>query len=90
MSEPGNTWPNELPVSRTRVARAVSDLEQTRRFYGSGVGLSRIGSFSGHAGYPGVLFGLPGFEHQLEFTEDEFEERRCSRSRRPARFVLRR
>jgi catechol 2,3-dioxygenase-like lactoylglutathione lyase family enzyme len=64
-------WPDRLPVSRTRVARAVFDLEKTRRFYGDGIGLPEIGSFSDHAGYSGVFYGLPGAAHQLEFTEDE-------------------
>ncbi|KAI8818663.1 glyoxylase family protein [Fimicolochytrium jonesii] len=53
-----------------RVARPTSSLTLTRQFYGpSGLGLPEIGSFSDHAGYSGVMFGLPDATYHLEFTE---------------------
>jgi hypothetical protein len=33
----------------------------------SGLGLPEIGRFGGHAGYRGVLLGLPGLRYHLEF-----------------------
>jgi hypothetical protein len=42
-----------------------------RHFYGGLLGLPELGSFEGHDGYRGVLFGLPGLEHHLEFTQHE-------------------
>jgi hypothetical protein len=41
------------------------------RFYEEGLGLARIDSFEHHAGYSGVMLGLPGEEYHLEFTEHE-------------------
>ncbi|QBD81410.1 VOC family protein [Ktedonosporobacter rubrisoli] len=64
-------WPAELPVSRVRVARPTDRLDEVVAFYRDGVGLSVIGSFEGHAGYTGVLLGLPGIHYHLEFTHHE-------------------
>ena len=61
-------WPAELPVAQVRVARPTNQLHEIIRFYGEGLGLKQIGSFQGHAGYDGVMFGLPGREYHLEFT----------------------
>jgi catechol 2,3-dioxygenase-like lactoylglutathione lyase family enzyme len=41
------------------------------RFYEDGLGLRRIDSFEGHAGYSGVMLGLPGKEVHLELTTHE-------------------
>jgi hypothetical protein len=41
------------------------------RFYVEGLGLKQIGSFEHHAGYSGVMLGLPGRDYHLEFTEHE-------------------
>jgi catechol 2,3-dioxygenase-like lactoylglutathione lyase family enzyme len=59
------------PVSAVRVARPTDRLADVLRFYEKGLGLPRIGSFEGHAGYSGVLLGLPGEEYHLEFTSHE-------------------
>jgi catechol 2,3-dioxygenase-like lactoylglutathione lyase family enzyme len=64
-----NQWPAEMPVAQVRVARPTSRLEQVVRFYHEGLGLNRIGSFEGHAGYSGVMLGLPGRGYHLEFTQ---------------------
>jgi catechol 2,3-dioxygenase-like lactoylglutathione lyase family enzyme len=64
-------WPAGLPVDRVRVARPTDRLEQLRHFYHEVLGLPELGSFEGHDGYSGVLFGLPGLEHHLEFTQHE-------------------
>ena len=61
-------WPPSLPVVQVRVARPTDRLEEVVRFYRDGLGLKVIGSFEGHAGYTGVMLGLPGHEYHLEFT----------------------
>jgi catechol 2,3-dioxygenase-like lactoylglutathione lyase family enzyme len=64
-------WPQELPVAQVRVARPTAKLQEVVHFYRDGLGLEEIGSFTGHAGYSGVMMGLPGHSYHLEFTEHE-------------------
>src|SRR5215210_2084718 len=64
-------WPEDLPVEQVRVARPTDRLQEVLRFYRDGIGLREIGSFNAHAGYSGVMLGLPGNEYHLEFTEHE-------------------
>ncbi|HTL35673.1 MAG TPA: VOC family protein [Kofleriaceae bacterium] len=59
------------PVTQIRFARPTSQLEAVVRFYRDGLGLAVLGTFSGHAGYSGVMLGLPGTDVHLEFTEHE-------------------
>lgn len=66
--EMDNRWPNGLPVAQVRVARPTDKLEQVVNFYRDALGLIQIGSFEGHAGYDGVMLGLPGRGYHLEFT----------------------
>ena len=61
-------WPPGLPVSNVRVARATHQLAELVQFYTVELGLPELDRFSGHAGYDGVMIGLPGPEHHLEFT----------------------
>ena len=61
-------WPTSLPVVQFRVARPTDRLDEVVRFYRDGLGLEVIGSFEGHAGYAGVMLGLPGRQYHLEFT----------------------
>lgn len=64
-------WPTDLPVARVRIARPTDRLEEVVAFYRDGVGLPVIGSFEGHAGYSGIMLGLPGTSYHLEFTHHE-------------------
>jgi catechol 2,3-dioxygenase-like lactoylglutathione lyase family enzyme len=64
-------WPPELPVVGVRVARPTDRLEAVVAFYRDGLGLPVIDSFEGHAGYSGVMLGLPGASYHLEFTHHE-------------------
>lgn len=64
-------WPAGLPAIRVRVARQTDQLEALKRFYCDGLGLEVIGSFTGHAGYDGLIVGLPGKEYQLEFVHHQ-------------------
>jgi catechol 2,3-dioxygenase-like lactoylglutathione lyase family enzyme len=63
-----NQWPPSLPAVQVRIARPTSRLNEVVRFYCDGLGLKVIGSFEDHAGYSGVMLGLPGHEYHLEFT----------------------
>lgn len=63
-----NEWPQSLPAIQCRIARPTARLDEVVRFYRDGLGLEVIGSFEGHAGYSGVMLGLPGQEYHLEFT----------------------
>jgi catechol 2,3-dioxygenase-like lactoylglutathione lyase family enzyme len=64
-------WPANLPVRSVRVARPTDQLDAVVRFYSQGLGLPELGRFDGHAGYRGVLLGLPGIEYHLEFTQHD-------------------
>lgn len=50
------------------MARPTDRLEDVLVFYRDGLGLQELGRFEGHAGYDGVLLGLPGSDYHLEFT----------------------
>lgn len=63
--------PPELPVVGVRVARPTDRLEEVVAFYHDGLGLPVIDSFEDHAGYSGVMLGLPGASYHLEFTHHE-------------------
>ena len=64
-------WPDELPVVQVRVARPTRRLQELIKFYCEGLGLRVVGSFTAHAGYSGVMIGLPANDYHLEFTEHE-------------------
>ncbi|KAA5544067.1 VOC family protein [Adhaeribacter rhizoryzae] len=60
-----------LNFKQVRVARPTNRLQQIIQFYHEGLGLAILGSFQNHAGYSGVMLGLPGREYHLEFTQHE-------------------
>jgi catechol 2,3-dioxygenase-like lactoylglutathione lyase family enzyme len=59
---------NAADVAAVRFARPTDRLPVVLRFYEEGLGLERIDSFEDHAGYSGVMLGLPGEEVHLELT----------------------
>jgi hypothetical protein len=59
---------NADEVAAVRFARPTDRLTEVLRFYEEGLGLPCIDSFQGHAGYSGVMLGLPGEEVHLEIT----------------------
>jgi catechol 2,3-dioxygenase-like lactoylglutathione lyase family enzyme len=59
---------NAADVTAVRFARPTDRLPDVLRFYEDGLGLERIDSFEDHAGYSGVMLGLPGEEVHLELT----------------------
>ncbi len=60
-------WPASLPVVQVRIARPTDRLDDVVRFYVDGVGLRELSRFENHAGYDGVMIGLPGSGYHLEF-----------------------
>ena len=56
-------------ATQVRVARPTDQLEALVAFYGEGLGLDELERFTDHAGYDGVIFGLPDRSYQLEFTQ---------------------
>jgi catechol 2,3-dioxygenase-like lactoylglutathione lyase family enzyme len=55
-------------LAAVRLARPTDRLADVLRFYEEGLGLVRVDSFEGHAGYSGVMLGLPGEDVHLELT----------------------
>jgi len=62
------SWPSSLPVAQVRMARPTDRLAEVIRFYHEGLGLDVVDRFEDHAGYSGVMLGLPGVAYHLEFT----------------------
>lgn len=56
------------PFAQVRIARPTDRLAEVERFYVDAIGLPVIGRFENHDGYDGVMLGLPGADHHLEFT----------------------
>ncbi len=61
-------WPTGLPATQVRLARPTDKLDEVVHFYAVDLGLPVLDRFAGHAGYSGVMLGLPGTDHHLEFT----------------------
>ena len=61
-------WPDGLPVAQVRIARPTDRLDDVVSFYRDGLGLPVLTSFTDHAGFDGVMIGLPGLDYHLEFT----------------------
>ena len=55
-------------VMQIRIARPTDKLQEVVAFYRDGLGLSVIGHFENHAGYTGVMLGMPDERFHLEFT----------------------
>lgn len=58
-----------VAVAQVRIARPTDRLEAVVAFYRDGLGLPELARFAGHAGYDGVMIGLPGGDYHLEFTQ---------------------
>ncbi len=54
-----------------RIARPTDKLDEIKRFYSEGLGLSVIGSFEKHNDYTGIMYGLPDHDYHLEFIQNE-------------------
>ena len=62
-------FPDGASVAQVRIARPTDRLAEVVAFYRDGLGLPQLASFAGHAGYDGVMLGLPGKRYHLEFTQ---------------------
>jgi len=62
-------WPDHLPIVQVRFARPTNSLERVLTFYRECLGLIELYRFENHAGYDGVMLGLPGTRYHLEFTQ---------------------
>ncbi|GJM78734.1 hypothetical protein HMSSN139_12300 [Paenibacillus sp. HMSSN-139] len=62
-------WSEQMPAVQFRVARPTHQMDKIIEFYTKGLGLEIVGSFAKHEGYDGVMFGLPGVDYHLEFTQ---------------------
>ncbi len=61
-------WPDDLAVAQVRIARPTGRLQEVEQFYSTHLGLPVLYRFENHAGYDGVMLGLPGTDYHLEFT----------------------
>lgn len=61
----------DFSAVQVRIARPTDRFEEVTAFYEKGLGLKKLGEFSGHAGYKGVMLGLPNALYHLEFTSHE-------------------
>ncbi|MBL8839650.1 MAG: VOC family protein [Alphaproteobacteria bacterium] len=68
MNATTNSWAGGVTVAQVRIARPTDRLEAVEAFYRDGLGLPVLARFAGHAGYDGVMLGLPGRDYHLEFT----------------------
>lgn len=69
--KPKSGWPEGLGVVQVRVARPTDKLTEVETFYCQQLGLPVLYRFENHAGYSGVMLGLPGSQYHLEFTARE-------------------
>lgn len=51
-----------------RIARPVTELAARSALYQAGLGLEKLGEFTDHQGFSGVMLGYPGAAWHLEFT----------------------
>jgi catechol 2,3-dioxygenase-like lactoylglutathione lyase family enzyme len=58
-----------FPIHQIRFARPTDRLQEVVRFYEQGLLFPIIGSFQDHAGYDGVMLGMPDGSVHLEFTQ---------------------
>lgn len=51
-----------------RIARPVSCLQRSAAMYIEALGFTEIGRFEDHAGFDGIMLGMPGANYHFEFT----------------------
>lgn len=61
-------WAGGTALAQIRIARPTDRLEEVVAFYRDGLGLPVLSAFEDHAGYDGVMVGLPDRRYHLEFT----------------------
>lgn len=83
-----STWNENLPVMQVRIARPTTQLKKVVEFYERGIGLRRIGEFHNHAGYSGVMLGLPNADYHIEFTENSYADNKLPKPDEDALLVF--
>jgi catechol 2,3-dioxygenase-like lactoylglutathione lyase family enzyme len=68
---PLDTLAESAIPAQVRIARPTDKLEEVIAFYRDGLGLPELSRFEAHAGYDGIMLGLPGKAVHLEFTQHE-------------------
>ncbi|KAF2152662.1 Glyoxalase/Bleomycin resistance protein/Dihydroxybiphenyl dioxygenase [Myriangium duriaei CBS 260.36] len=59
-----------LATSHLRIARPTDNLPSLEAFYISGLGMTRLSSFTDHAGgFSGLIVGYPSAPYHLEFVQ---------------------
>lgn len=64
-----HAWPAHLDVGAVRFARPTARYDDVLAFYRDLLGLPVLAEWRGHAGYDGVVFGLPGTHVHMEITQ---------------------
>lgn len=62
---------NPVLKAHLRIARPTPSISALLPFYTEGLGFKVTGSFSGHAGFDGVMLGHPSLPYHFEFTKEE-------------------
>lgn len=63
------SWPEHLSVGAVRFARPTARFREILRFYRNDLGLPVLAEWQDHAGYDGVVLGLPGAPVHMEITQ---------------------
>jgi hypothetical protein len=63
------TWPDHLDVGAVRFARPTARFTEILSFYRDDLGLPVLAEWRDHAGYDGVVLGLPGAPVHMEITQ---------------------
>ncbi|KAF2267369.1 Glyoxalase/Bleomycin resistance protein/Dihydroxybiphenyl dioxygenase [Lojkania enalia] len=72
------TLPNPILKAHLRIARPTRSIAAILPFYTSGLGFQITSSFSGHAGFDGVMLGHPSLPYHLEFTTEKGHDPGCA------------
>jgi hypothetical protein len=62
-------WPGDVPAIQFRIVKPTTRWNDVVAFYMEGLGLQRLGEFTAHQGYDGVMLGLPGLGHHMEIVQ---------------------
>ncbi|MCF6525908.1 VOC family protein [Streptomyces sp. JJ36] len=68
MTDTAHRWPAHLDAGAVRFARPTARYDEVLTFYRDALGLPVLAQWRGHAGYDGMVLGLPGTPVHLELT----------------------
>ncbi|MEW2255477.1 VOC family protein [Streptomyces sp. NPDC047869] len=64
-----HSWPGHLDVGAVRFARPTAHYDDVVVFYRDVLGLPVLAQWRGHAGYDGIVVGLPGTPVHMELLQ---------------------